>query len=1781
MPDKTARILGYLSRLFQAGPRRSSPLYHVVDAFGSQLQQAENYLAAIMRSHWVGHADKGESEIDDLAKIAALYGLAPREDETIEEFREHLLRYVHTFLDGTVTVQGALRVVAEALGLHIEDDYADVDTWWTRADPDLVTVEPIGKDATEVVFGFRSKEAKGVPARAASVRSPRPHLGGIDLGSASRLSLIVDDGNPLELDLRDALEAGFPTMQGIPLANIVAAINGLAHLDLARDEDGTLVLTSPTIGASSRLELLDVEQDAALPLLSVLPRRYVRGGVARPAEVSSVDLSAGVLLGGKRFLRIVVDGTHLAEVDLDGVTTAEMMRDRINAAFALLLGGQPLASVENHRVKLTSPSSGNLSTIAFQRPAAQDATALLFGAVRPVYLGEPDLPAMVIGTRDHNSGALDLSDNDVLQLRLNDGPSITVHCAGANPAETLTQEVVAAINNAVGAPVARFDGKYFRLTSAISSPESSIVLETPPSDDASSEIFGIGPRVFAGKAARASRIQGKVLVRLEQPEGEDEPLPPLPPVDLAARYRVAVIVDGGTPAEIDLRSLIAQASVDDIRNMPPGKMAAAVNEALGKHIASSDGERLTLLSETVGGASQLALRPLEQRRRRRYVSRAAITDEATGSVFGFNRREAHGSEASRAQIVGKRDLSRGVDLSAARFLRIQIDDATPVDVDCAGPRPRATITAEARQQINAQLRAKLGIGRDLVSDDGRQLTITSPQTGAHSKIVLSGSPAMDALDVVLGLEAQTASGSNAEQVSFISTLDFSAGIDLPANATIRLAMDGGAAVDIALTEATPAHLSIEEAALKINLALAQNVARRAQNTLSLTSTKRGPDSQIAFELPTIGTDSTAALFGISAPREYRGAAASAGSLRGLREISGVVDVSITRYLRIAVDGQRSVDVDCAATALDAKSVTLDQIVAAINAGVKPKIASLVNNKLTLTSPTGGLTSEILMETPTRTPDATDVLFGLSMPQQQHGTGSQPAVLTAGKELRIPQDLSGARFIRLSIDGEAATEIDCAAGARDRRKVTPEEIVNAINAAVKPRPVASNVANRLVLTSPTVGANAQIKVQQYVADDTCRKLLFGDAPASSQGQAALPAIITGDADLKQPVDLSRRRVIRLQVDDGAPFDVRLGRLAPTQVLLGDIVEDINAAFPTLAAAVNDRLQLTSPTVGPTSKVAVLPLRYLEVIEYPPTQAYVPPEGQPSISVSHGERIPITNGGVGSSALEMWITAPQGATGPGLINTLAGWRVRALCNVNAGETLHMWQTESGQMRAEVIPTDGSPARPVPAAQLVSGPIGVQVRVPYFNQQQLIRLNEGYSALQLNNTFTDAIVVLRAREPLVGAIHVTVVEQATPVPPPLVLPVDGEPVALQGRVGAAVIDDQTVYHLLDGAGNPQAVLWAGPDVELGMYLNRAVVVRGPRFFDAQAIVVAQDIRALFDVTLIHRDEDGSAIGTEKFSGVTIGNGTDTESLTYQICTQSALVVAEEAAKATALALPPGRTEWMYTDCYGTRFNAAFFEDDARRYYFAGGHWAEMGLFNVSHFWYSAFAESLTPSAHYAPWAEGHIDPPVEIRFAWQMHEPGAFDINLPDDLPARFGGRFNEARFGHAPDKPELYAEAVLEPETDAKYLERLWSNNRAKSLVKIEIRTGAPPIGWTAVPMPFRTPQRLRGGSETEAARIYLSEASLEGKIIEITAKAIGDWANEITISARQAGPARYDVAIYYAGARFENARQVALGGKEGEDLATLTQKLIQPGPVGLLQGKAAGVRLRATRDRTNS
>ena len=1624
MPTKTDRILSYLPSTFRALPKPTA-LYSVVDAFGNELLLAENSLAALMLAHWVDHADKGAELIDDLARIAALYGLAPRPEEGVEEFREHLKRYVRTFLEGTVTVQGILRVTAEALGLRIADTYDQMDTWWTRRNDALITTGLRGDDAAKLLLGVEAATVTGQAAQPAQIIGKVDLGGGVDLHGASLLRLKVDTAVPVNVDLTGRIQ----------LEEIKQAINDQVHAAVADHDGHHLLLASPTIGPASRLEVQEIDGDAAPRLLGLLPRTYL-GTEATKAQVTGmVDLSGGVDLGEIRYLRLLVDGKHLAEVDCaahvaDPVNPTNVQLEQIKTAINEALGVD-VASHDGQHLILTSPTTGFNSSIAFQPAAAQGAKERLFGLVEAFHAGRDPRSAEAVAVNDLSRG-IDLSMRSKVRVQVDDKPAVTVDCAGGDPAHTLLSEIVAKLTAQPGSGIASHDGRFVHLASPTTGPTSSIAFESlPAGEDAIEIIFGIGPRTFQGSASTRARLVGAPNLNAG--------------VDLGALHVIQVALDGGPLLQIDVRT-----GADNMRTAKLVEITAALNAVLGANVASDDGQHLILTSPTTGGASRIAMEPLAITRRRRFVTRAFSIDEAAQASFGFIARQAQGVAATQAFVVGTADLSRGVDLREARFLRLAVDSRPAVDIDCAGTRPRATMIGEMVDAINAKLK-KDGLETNVASHDGQHLVLTSPTTGASSRIAFEPPRAADALDKLLGVEPATFRGRAATSVSFVGTVDLSAGVDLPANAAIKLSIDSPGQVEISLVGPEPTHKTLNEIVIAINVKLEKVVAQHDGTHIILTSLLSGENSRIEFAVPG-GPDATRAIFGISAPRAYQGANATPAKVKGIKDLAGEPDLSVARFLRIAVNGGQPVDVDCAAFATDPAHTTLDQIKRAINEAIGPQIAS--------------------------------------------------------------------------DDGK-----------------------------------------HLILTSTTEGAIARLDLLPYTSGDARAKLL-GDVPEVTTGTDPAPAVITGEADLLTPVNLAERRLLRLSVNGDRSVDVDVAGAAPEATFLDEIIARINAVFPGLASATDDdHLQLTSPTAGEGSRLELLPSRALELIEYPPAAIEEPPR-----PVRHGDHWFVDNDGAADAELQIELGAPQGAVGPELVNRTLGQRIRLMVIIRPGERVELRRDPETGLRAATIAADGT-LNPITGAQILAGPLGMQLWAPFDGERQLSDGDAEHPAsLQLNNPFAKAIVVLRARKagPEASPIKVSVTEAKLAGPGGGPVAAEGRPVRLVGRVRA----DAAGHRLVDVADVMLARLRAGPGVELNVHCNRVVAVRGTLYLqdDGKFLMQVEYIADLFDVTLSSLPSEGAAI-REPYTAVTIGLGAEAaDGLTWQINVgpqPSQLVKAEELDKAGALMLPVGRSEWVYLDCYGARFDRDYF--NAAR--FAGGLCYERGVFNVSRF--ASRLESTPQGPEVAVFAPvGPLsEPPVEIRFQWSRYRPGAFIVNLPADLPEQFGGRFHQARFAKGGDKPEEFKGVVTEPITDPDYLvTRLASSTlvKAKSVDR-------KPIGFEAATMPFRRPRSLTGGTESEPARLYLAEKDVPG-FIELSAEHSGAWGNSIQVAARKAGPARFDVTVSYQAARFENARRVALGG---DQLPALIEDLLRPGPVGVLQAKAAGVRTDVTRERTES
>lgn len=367
------RIIANLPPTFAAIPR-PTVLATLIDTFGGELVGAENSLSAMMFAHWVDFADKDSTTLSDLRAIAALYGLAPRDDETIEGFRAHLKRYVRTFIDGTVTVRGVFRITAEALGLVIADDDAQLDTWWNRKPgASLTTIEQAGDDAATALFGIASVAVRGTAPQAAGFVGSVDLSQSVDLRGRSLLALGVDGAAPVAFDLAPHL----PDPAAADIGTIVTALAAAPRI-VATAQNGRLAIRSASFGAASSLELGELADDAAPTILGIAPHEYAGAAARRAQIIGTVDLPATIDMSSRRYLRLTINATASYEIDCAGANPSATAQAEVLAAIQAE-AGPGVASLSGQRLVLASPTLGLAGTIAVRAPTTGDATALLLG----------------------------------------------------------------------------------------------------------------------------------------------------------------------------------------------------------------------------------------------------------------------------------------------------------------------------------------------------------------------------------------------------------------------------------------------------------------------------------------------------------------------------------------------------------------------------------------------------------------------------------------------------------------------------------------------------------------------------------------------------------------------------------------------------------------------------------------------------------------------------------------------------------------------------------------------------------------------------------------------------------------------------------------------------------------------------------------------------------------------------------------------------------------------------------------------------------------------------------------------------------------------------------------------------------------------------------------------------------------------------------------------------------------------------------------------------------
>jgi hypothetical protein len=1619
MPTGADRILANLPPTFAPLPRPTA-LSGLADAFGGELLGAENTLAAVMFAHWVDYADTNATALTDLPSIASLYGLAPRDDETIEGFRAHLKRYIGTFLDGTVTVRGISRIVAEALELLIADDYTQLDTWWNRRPSSLLTtVESAADDAAALLFGTPSVSVRGLPARAAEFAGTVDLSQPIDLRGRSLLQLSVDGGATTTFDL--AAHLGNPAAADI--GAIVIALAAAAGI-VAERRDTRLAIRSATVGSTSILELGDIAGNASAAILGIAPHEYA-GTVASAARiVGAVDLPAALDLITQRYLRLTIDAARSYEIDCAAAnaatTTPQQVVDAITAE-----AGAGVASLQANRLVVASPTLGLAGTIALSVPTTGDATQTLFGNAGTYARGSDAAPAQASSAVDLSAG-VDLSQRANLMLAIDAMAPMVVNCAGATPQKTLAGEIATAINAAIGLPVATQNGQAVTLTSRVIGPAGRVKFLTAPASDALDLIFGFGPRRATGADAGAAIV--------------DSPAFAATGADLRAQQRLSVAVDDAAPVIVDFAAAgLGRAGVK------PGDIATAINAALGENVASSDGTHLTLTSGAPGDQGSIAIIPIETSLMRPFVSRAFCADEASNAVLGSFAASAEGAGATSASVQGAVDLHDGLDLRTARFLRMALDGGPPRDVDCASqsPRPYAALLDEVTKAIGATF------GIDALASIGNaRLVLTSPTSGRASAVMVLPN-AGDASQAIFGFDQQTVTGAGPQRLVFVGLADLSKGVDLSGADRVKLAIDGGTAVEVECAGEDPAHTVAAEIVGRLNAALGGSFASTDGTYVRLSSVLPGSGGGIVFLAPAQG-DATRPIFGIASGRAYHGSDAISATLIGGRDLPATLDLSATPFLRLAIDGGKPVRVDC--------------------------------------------------------------------------RGAAPS------------------------------------------QTTQQEIVSAISAAF-PAPGGATAAlqgSRLALTARSTGSASRVALQS-AGDWDARALLLGNA-TTQPGSDATPATLTGSIDLRLPVDLSQRSILRLAIDGGRPVDIDISGAAPDRTFGDEIVSAVDAALPGVAALdANGHLILQSRSAGADSSMEVQPLRAIEVIEYPPIAATFGPQ-----KLATAKRFTLDNDGAAATTVVFTLSSPGGLDGIDLIGLTTGSRIHIDATAGANEQLTIAAGASGSIDAAIVDADGTRTF-LPRQDVVATPSALTVLVPFDGPRALGTGMPGTrAAMALVDPLARNVVVLESvaltgqSPPLIRVISAAPAEaSAVPTAPAGRLELLGR-LHAQGGSGA----------LLNAGGAIIAPVRAGAGTSFAPFDGLMVVAAGNWYPGATPLLVVDVLAALFDAVI-----SDSKIGDIVFAAIALDARAGGRSLAARLAAPSGPpVIARDVAPAGALQLPRGASDWMLVQCDGSRFDAASFDDA----HFVGDPCNVPGIFDVSRF--NAKTDETLPLAaqtvelaRFAPLPDG---PPVTLSATWQSHRAGAFAVNLPADLPEKFGARFNAARFASQNAESEAYAGVVLDPPGDDHYIGKVLAASPLVSATAVSIV----PLGWEAQQVPFGQPRSrfLSGGRADRPSAVYLTQREVPGAF-GIFARDNGAWGDEIAISVRYAGPAAFDLTVAHSAARFECARAIAFAGRvlgPGEDpLPALMTKIIKPGPVGVVQAKAGGIRADVTRERT--
>ncbi|HWQ15750.1 MAG TPA: hypothetical protein VNL77_23315, partial [Roseiflexaceae bacterium] len=1045
-------------------------------------------------------------------------------------------------------------------------------------------------------------------------------------------------------------------------------------------------------------------------------------------------------------------------------------------------------------------------------------------------------------------------------------------------------------------------------------------------------------------------------------------------------------------------------------------------------------------------------------------------------------------------------------------------------------------------------------------------------------------------------------GAAAAPARFVGRADLREGVDLSVRRMLRLRVDGGTAQEIDCAGDQPDATTASEIVARINAALAAPVASTDGRRITLTSPTAGAASRIDVLPPgDAQADATDIILGI-APREVHGAPPDHAVLRGLVALEEPLDLRRLRILWLSIDGGPLLEIDVAGA--DPARTRLQEVIDAINAAAGTTVAFPEENRLVLRSPTAGAESAIMLRAPvTRTPrffytrgrvreDAATAIFGFAAGRAE-GRLPEPARLTGTVDLSRGADLRVAHTLRIQLDDRDPREIFVANPARPM-VTTLDHLVATINGeAGFGAPVASVRDGRLELTSVVEGPSGRVALGVSSASDA-GELLFGLPPGSAaRGRAAERVVFVGMGDLARGLDIRETFRLRLGVDERpvVAVDLREGLaegappiLSPAQVAIA-----LNRALGgSYASHDGRRIIITSQREGSASRVAIelagendataAVFGLTEARSYQgqdATQARLVGAVNLAGGVQLGVRrhlsleidgqliadIDCAGKDTGPTTLADLKQRIDAAAGRPVTGELDGKLVILSPTRGAGSSVALRISTAADARSRLLGDApltalGAPGRPAELRGAVSlnRPLDLRVR-----SRIRLRLDGGEiyeidcAGERPERTFADEIVakinvvlpgaaaldgerrlVLRAarRVELLAQRHFTLYE-FTPV---------------AARTPEQELRYGTTWEVASASVRAEPAAWA---------LRSLSGVDRPRLTnrDTGAWVMVEAVIPAGFTMHVQVDDEGALRAWME------APGRPTRDLRERV--RAGLGAAAEPAEsvaravAAALTLPTGRSRWLYTDCYGDRYDAAYFGQRPRRgrrprlqvvpAHFAGGQVCHApGVFNQSRFHNPEQPGTETVFGS----REAQARPQAATWFSYRSHQAGRFELELPSDLPPQFGGRFNEARFaarsaGGQPVPNIVYREAIFDLPGDPRALQEQIEARpniitaRDTFIEAEEIETGGEfPIyrGAPIYSVPFNLPRPLAGGGAGAPARAYLVQPGVEFAV-ELIAREPGAWGNLIEISAPESEtPGGFDVAVTYTGRDvFENAR----------------------------------------------